>query len=188
MAFRSLKEQLSSRAILAHYDSSLPLRLACDASSYGVRAVISHVFPDGSEKPVAYGSHTLTKAEKNYPQIEKEALAIVLKKFHQYIYSRNFTLITDHKPLVAILGPRKGLPALAAARLQHWAVTLSAYSYDVRFRPTEKHCMWMGSLDCPYLVILQHLLEIPQQHLTVQNGCLLWGIKVIIPKKFGIGC
>ena len=141
-AFRSLKEQLSSSTVLAHYDSSLLLRLACDASSYGVGAVISHVFPDGSERPVAYGSRTLTKAEKNYPQIEREALSIIfgVKKFYQYVYGRKFTLITDHKPLVAILGPRKGLPALAAARLQHWAVTLSAYSYDVRFRPTEKHC------------------------------------------------
>ena len=35
-AFQTLKQQLSSEPILAHYDSSLPLNLACDASPYGV--------------------------------------------------------------------------------------------------------------------------------------------------------
>ena len=152
-AFHSLKEQLSSSAVLAHYDPSLPLKLACDASSYGVGAVISHEFPDGVERPVAYASRTLNRAEKNYPQIEREALAIVfgVKKFHQYVYGRKFILITDHKPLVTILGPRKGLPALAAARLQHWAVTLSAYNYDAQFRPTEQHCNADGLSRLPIL-------------------------------------
>ena len=82
-AFQKLKEQLISRPVLVHYDSSLPLKMACDASPYGVGAVISHTMPDGSEKPVAYGSMTLSKTEQNYPQIEKEALAIIfgVKKF-----------------------------------------------------------------------------------------------------------
>ena len=77
VAFCKLKMQLSSQPVLVHYDSSLPLILACDASQYGVGAVIAHAMPDGSEKPVAFGSRTLSKAEENYPQIEKEALAIV---------------------------------------------------------------------------------------------------------------
>ena len=48
------------------YDTNSPLRLACDASAYGVGAVISHTMPDGPEKPIAFASHTLTKAECNY--------------------------------------------------------------------------------------------------------------------------
>ena len=140
-AFLKLKDQLSSDQVLAHYDSSLPVRLACDASQYGVGAVLSHLMPDGTERPIAYGSRTLTKAERNYAQIEREAAAIIfgIKKFHPYIYGRQFTLITDHKPLTTIFSPKSQLPALAAARLQRWAIILSAYQYEVEFRATDKH-------------------------------------------------
>ena len=119
-AFLEAKQKLSSVPILAHYDPSLPLRLAGDASQYGVGAVISQVSLNGDERPVAYASRTLSASERNYSQIEKEALSLIygLCKFHQYLYARNFTIITDHKPLLAILGPKKNIPTLAAARMQ----------------------------------------------------------------------
>ena len=128
----TLKDQLSSDQVLAHYDTTLSVSLACDASQYGVGAVISHLIPDGTEHPIAYGSRTLTKAEKNYAQIEREAAAIIfgIKKFHPYIYGRKFTLITDHKPLTTIFSLKF---SLAAARLQGWAIILSAYQYEVEF-------------------------------------------------------
>jgi len=134
-AFDELKSKLASTEVLAHYDPMLPIKLDCDASAYGIGAVVSHVLPDKTERPIAYASRTLTPTEKNYPQIEKEALALVygIKKFHQFLYGRHFILVTDHKPLTAILGPKKGLPTLAAARLQRWAIFLSAYQYDLEF-------------------------------------------------------
>ena len=71
----------------------------------------------------------------------KKALAIdfSVKKFHHYAYGRKFLLVTDHKPLMTIFSPKASLPALAAARLPRWAITLSAYNYDIKFRPTAKH-------------------------------------------------
>ena len=48
-------------------------------------------------------------------------------------------MVTDHKPLTTILGPKKGIPSLAAARLQRWAILLSAYCYEIEFKPTSKH-------------------------------------------------
>ena len=67
VAFCKLKMQLSSQPVLVYYDSSLPLILACNALQYGVGAVIAHAVPDGSEKPVAFGSRMLSKAEENDP-------------------------------------------------------------------------------------------------------------------------
>ena len=50
LSFQKLKDRLSSDQVLAHYDSTLPVCLACDASQYGVGAVISHLMPDGMER------------------------------------------------------------------------------------------------------------------------------------------
>lgn len=140
-AFGMLKAKMASTEVLAHYDQQLPLRLDCDASAYGVGAVLAHTYPDGSERPIAYASRTLSSAEKQYAQIEKEGLALIygVKKFHKYLYGRRFTLVTDHKPLLAILGSKKNLPSLAAARLQRWAIYLLGYQYDLEFRPTGQH-------------------------------------------------
>ena len=124
-----------------HFNPSLPITLATDASLYGVGAVISHTCSDGVERPIAFASRTLSDSEKNYAQLEKEALSFIfgIKKFHQYLYGRKFKLITDHKPLTTILGPKTGIPSLAAARLQRWALLLSAYNYDIEYRNTSLH-------------------------------------------------
>ena len=71
-AFQQLKSHLASHKVLVHYDPSLPIKLA---SACGVGAVLSHVFPDGTERPISYASRTLTKSEKGYSQLEKEALS-----------------------------------------------------------------------------------------------------------------
>ena len=70
------------------------LVLACGMSPYELGAVLSHTLLDGSGKPRAYLSKTLSSSGKNYTQIKKESLAIifVIKKFHQYIYYVNMSL------------------------------------------------------------------------------------------------
>ena len=140
-AFQEAKRKLTEAPVLVHFDANLPLRLAGDASPYGVGAVISHVMPDGSEHPIAFASHTLSPSERNYSQVEKEALSLIfgVRKFHQYLYGRRFTIVTDYKPLTTILGPKQGIPALAAARMQCSALLLSAYAYNIQFWPTGSH-------------------------------------------------
>ena len=92
-----------------------------------------HGMPDGSHRHVAFASRTLTAAEKNYAQIEKEGLALVfgVKTFHEYLYARQFTLVTDHKLLLAVLGEKTGVPTLTAARKLRWAIMLSTYQYQL---------------------------------------------------------
>ena len=237
-AFQSAKDQIISAQVLTHYNPDLPMTLAADASSYGVGAVISHVLPDQSERPIAFASRTLTSSERNYSQLEREALSLIfgIQKFHRYLYGRKFTLITDHKPLTTILGPKKGIPSLAAARLQRWAMQLAAYDYDIRYKPTADHgnadclsrlplpsaapsCNTHGSTtfnigqvqslpvtareiqkatrrDATLGKVYRYVQEgWPSQvadelkpygsratELTVEGGCLMWGIRVVIPK------
>ena len=104
-------------------------------------AVLSHVSDDGEEKPIAYASRSLSASEQNYSMIEKEALAIVfgIKKFHQYLFGRHFSLLTDHRPLTLLLGPKRGIAVLVAFRLQRWAIQLSAYQYDIEYRASKDH-------------------------------------------------
>ena len=122
--------------MLVHYDVNKPIKLYCDASGRGIGACLMHV-EHGVEKPVAYASRTLSVAEQNYAHIEREALAIIfgVKRFNQYLYGREFVLVTDHRPLCKLFGHADGVQSLAAARMQRGAMILSAYSYRIEFIP-----------------------------------------------------
>lgn len=153
-AFQDAKNLVISDTVLTHYDPSLPVKLACDASPYGIGAVMSHVMADGSERPIAFASRSLSMAERNYAQIDREALSLVwgVKRFNQYLYGKKFTLVTDHQPLISIFNPRKGIPATAAARMQRWALFLGGHSYDIEFKRTLSHANADGLSRLP----LQH--------------------------------
>uniref|UniRef100_A0AAV2LVS7 ribonuclease H n=2 Tax=Knipowitschia caucasica TaxID=637954 RepID=A0AAV2LVS7_KNICA len=140
-AFQEVKRLVTSETVLTHYDPSLPVKLACDASPYGIGAVMSHVMRDGTERPIAFASRSLSSAEKNYSQIDKEALGLVwgVKRFNQYLYGREFTLVTDHQPLVSIFNPHKAIPMTAAARMQRWALFLGGHRYKIEFKSTLNH-------------------------------------------------
>jgi len=124
-----VKNALSADSVLADYDDCLPLLLECDASPFGLGAVLSYRFHNGSERPIAYASRRLLPAEKNYSQIDREGLELVfgVKKFHQYLYGRSFELITDHEPLSKLFAPDRRISPTASARILRWALTLAAY-------------------------------------------------------------
>ena len=85
-----------------------------------------HKLKDGTIKPIAYELRPLLPAKKNYSVIEKESLGIVIafKTFYRFLHGRRFTLKTDHRPLLVILGSKNGLLIYTANRLQQWGTIL----------------------------------------------------------------
>ena len=136
-AFQQAKESLTSDCVLVHFDPAKQLILACDASPYGIGAVLSHRMDDGKDKPIAFSSRTLAPAEKKYSQLEKEGLAVIfgVKKFRQYLLGRSFTIVSDHKPLQYLFNESRVTPTLASARIQRWSWTLGAYHYNIEYKP-----------------------------------------------------
>ena len=138
--FNFAKDMISTSDLLVHYNPQLPLLVQCDASPRGIGCVLSHRYADGTDRPIAFASRSLNSAEINYSQIDREALALVfgVTKFHQYLYGRTgsdrFILVTDHKPLTYLFGHDSTIPVMASARVQRWALTLSAYNYIIEYK------------------------------------------------------
>ncbi|XP_051165706.1 uncharacterized protein K02A2.6-like [Leptopilina boulardi] len=133
--FQQVKAEITSERCLVHFNPDLPIKLVCDASKDGVGAVLFHVFPNGLEKPITFASRVLRNSEKNYSVIHKEALAIHwgVTKFYQYLVGRKFFLCSDHKPLLALFSENKGIPQMAAGKLQRWALFLSSFDYQFQY-------------------------------------------------------
>lgn len=165
-SFKTVKKLLSSNSVLVPFDGSLPTTLTCDASPYGVGAVLSQTRPDGKIVTVAFASRTLSSTERNYAQIDKEALALIsgVKKFHHFLYGRNFTLVTDHKPLLGLFTTTKPTPDILSPRMLRWTVLLNAYSYTLVYKPgaTIGHADALSRLSCrpPQSSVPEELPEI----------------------------
>ena len=141
-AFDQSKKMLVSTNVLVHFNPKLKVILDCDASQYGLGVVLSHKMENGTQRPIAYASRTLSVAEKKYSQLEKESLSIVfgIKRFHKYLCGRDFEIVTDHKPLLGLIKSDKPTPSMASARIQRWSLLLGSYSYTLKHRNGKSHC------------------------------------------------
>ena len=145
-AFGDIKQCIINSPQLAIYDQNKPLTIENDASDYGLGSTIMQ-----EGRPLGFASRTLTPAEQNYAQIEKEALAITfgMSRFHHWTFGRETTVITDHQPLIPIFN--KPL-AKAPRRLQHMLLKLQTYDIKLVHKPGSK------------LVISDTLSRAPLQH------------------------
>ena len=119
-AFGKAKDMLSTSHVLVYYDLEKSLFLECDTSCRGIGAVLSQQLPNDSRWRVAFASRTNCKAEANYSQIVREGLALFfdVTRPRQYVYSRKFTLITDHKPLIHLFCQTASLPTMGSPRIR----------------------------------------------------------------------
>ena len=141
-SFDKTKSLLKANHVLEPYDPEKPIILTVDASPYGVGAVLSHEI-GGQEKPIYFASATLTQAQKNYAQVQKEVLAVIygVQKFHKYIYGVKFKLVTDNARVKAIFKHSRATLSIAVARLSRWALILANYEYIIEHRPGKKWVM-----------------------------------------------
>ena len=135
-AFQDLKNELSDpNKILAHYDLTAETVVSADASSFGLGAVVTQLQKNGEWRPVAYNSRSMSDAEKRYPQIDKEALAVTwaCERFSDLLIGMTFKIETDHKPLISLLG-NKDLDILPP-RVQRFRIRLMRFNYNIVYVP-----------------------------------------------------
>lgn len=137
-SFKTLKQLLLSTDILAYYNHEADTELITDASPVGLGAVLLQKQKDGSMRPIAYASRSLSPTEQRYSQIERESLAIFfgITRFRIYLYGIQFTVKTDHKPLVTIFSHSSKPPP----RIENWIIKLMSYQYIVQYVPGDKNC------------------------------------------------
>ena len=135
-AFSKIRKSLSSPPIVVQFDPSKLLVLTTDALEYCIGAVLSHKTTDG-EHPIACYSRTLSKAERNCSQLDKEGLAVIfgLGKSHKFVYGRHVKIVTDQKPLITLFGEHKLMPVIISPRTQRRAIRLGSYNYSIEYKP-----------------------------------------------------
>lgn len=114
---------LSSASVL-YYDRGKPVELCCDASRYGIGAVLAHRTDSGEEMAYRFCIYRrLTAAEKRYSHLDKEALTIMFRvaKFNQFVWGLYFDIFANHKPWLGLLGHARGIPQRCSTRVRRWA-------------------------------------------------------------------
>lgn len=135
-AFESLKRALSSDLVIGIADKSKPFFLHCDASGYGLGAILYQEF-EGKMKVIAYASRGLNKSEQNYPAHKREFLALkwaMTDKFQDYLLGSKITVVTDNNPLCYILKNAK-----LDATSHRWLASLSMFDFELRYKKGSTH-------------------------------------------------
>lgn len=146
-AFEKLKNSLVSAPILVYPDFAKSFTLHVDACRRGLGAVLYQEV-EGQLRVVAYASRSLIGSEKNYTVHKLEFLALkwaVTSKFHHYLYGNQFTVFTDHNPLVYVTSTAK-----LDANGHRWLQALAGYNFTIKYKPGKVHSDADGLSRRPY--------------------------------------
>ncbi|MGZ5510013.1 MAG: RNase H-like domain-containing protein [Nitrososphaeraceae archaeon] len=138
-AFNTLKQKLITYPILKIPDPLNDYVIYCDASDYGIGAVLSQLDRNNNNKEyvVGYWSRTLSKEEIKYGITDKECAALVgaLKHFYQYLYNgRKHIIYTDHISLKYLQDIKN-----MHGKLGRMSLYIQQYDLEIRYNPGIKH-------------------------------------------------
>lgn len=131
VAFDKVKQLLTTAPVLRNPDFKKKFFVHCDASDFGIGAVLVQLDEEGQEGPIAFMSRKLNSAQRNYSVTEKECLAAIeaIERFRCYLELQEFEVITDHSSLVWLMRQ----PNLKG-RLARWALKLQGYKFTISHR------------------------------------------------------
>lgn len=142
--FKFLRAALCVEPIVSHPDFTKRFILYTDASQVAVGAVgaVGAVLAqetDGLEKVLAYASHSLTAAERQWSTYDRELWAIVwaVRNFRHYLGLRPFTIVTDHRPLLGL--QRLPIDNDRTRRHSRWALELDLYDWVIVHKSGTQH-------------------------------------------------
>ena len=132
-SFEGAKDCLANYTALAFPAPHANISLVTDASNDAAGAVLQQEI-DGVVQPLGFFSRIFSRTERKYAAFDKELTAIVmaLKHFRYILESRNFTIYTDHKPIVAALNYESDRENARQARQLAY---ISEFTTDVRHLP-----------------------------------------------------
>jgi len=100
-AFEQYKEKLANAAVLAHPSDSAKIRLVTDASNIAMGAVIEQA-NNASWQSLAFFSRKFMPSQLKYSTFDRELTTIyeAIRHFRYLLEGHEFTIHTDHKPLI----------------------------------------------------------------------------------------
>ncbi|GBG88918.1 hypothetical protein CBR_g48530 [Chara braunii] len=145
-AFSKLKAALISAPVLIRPDPEKPFILITDLQPEAISAIVAQVGSDGLENMVEYASKSVPACKRNYAAPTGECYAALwgISHFRPYLYGRKFTLVTDHKPLLALKKSKD-----YSDMIGRWATVLQSMDFDIRHRKHERHGNWRACLEEP---------------------------------------
>ena len=131
-AVRILKDKILSTPMLVFPDFDKPFLLETDASKEGLGAMLSQKQDDRHYHPIAFGSHSLTSAERNYHSSKLEFLTLkwsVTEHFKEYLAYALFVVRMDNNLLTYILTT----PNLDAT-WHRWVGMLGSFEFTLEYQ------------------------------------------------------
>ena len=122
---------LVSSHVMAHPDPSKPYILYTDASNTCIGAILVQKDKAGVERVIQYVSHQLSPTQQRWSTVEVEAWAIVyaLQKLRTYLFGADFTVYSDHKPLMSLFSGKE----MQNTKLQRWAILLAEFGAKIKY-------------------------------------------------------